>query len=730
MRLVTRLLVVIGVAGAGLALGVALLAPEVHGVLTAGDVGRPQDLVKLGELAQNSVVYGRDGKVLAVLHAEENRSPVPLAQVPAHVVNAILDVEDDGYWHHSGVNLRASLRALVTNVSVGEVRQGGSTITQQLVKNALLTPEKSVDRKVKEAVLAVRLEDKLSKTEILERYLNTVYFGNGAYGVQAAAETYFNTDVERLTAGQAALLAGIIRNPVGYDPVRNPRVAEARRNLALDSMVEQGHLSPGDAAAMRAEPLPDRVHTPLPPPNDYFVEEVKQALLDDPRLGETPAERYNALFKGGLRVHTTLDPGLQAKAQAGRDRVLPAALTKGRFTSALVSLEPATGYVRAMVAGDNFGATKYNLATGRGGSGRQPGSSYKPFVLLAALEAGHGPNDIIDGTSPCTLSPPGFAPYTPGNYEGSAGGVMSLTDATAKSVNCAYARLGLEVGLDKVVDMANRLALKKQKPQAYPSISLGAQETTPLEMAAAYATMANDGVYHAPRFVERVEDRRGKVVFEGPDEGRRVVSAQNARVAMSVLRAVVERGTGTRARLPGRQVWGKTGTSQNHENAWFVGSTVQLTTAVWMGSPSANVPMLNVGGIRVAGGTYPARIWSAFMTEAMKGLPALPIPPPDPKLIPGGRFIGDRASVKTAEEEEDQEVPNTTTVEPRREPEPEPQRPPSFEPPPPMFDDDDPVVRQPPRRPPRSRDPSTDEPYSFPTRRPPPPPPPPSFSQR
>ena len=615
-------------------------------MLSAGDAGPPKDLVRLGELAQNSVLYGADGKPLAVLHAEENRSPVALSAVPPHVVNAILDVEDAGYWHHRGVDLRASLRALVTNVSAGEVRQGGSTITQQLVKNALLTPQKSVDRKVKEAVLAVRLEDTLSKPEILERYLNTVYFGNGAYGVQAAAETYFDTDVGRLDAAQAATLAGVIRNPVGYDPIRRPAAARARRDLALEAMVERGHLAPAEATRLRAAPLPTRVHSALPPPNDYFVEEVKQALLDDPRLGESPTERYNALFKGGLRIHTTLDPTAQRKALEGRNRVLPATLTKGRFTSALVSIEPATGYVRAMVAGDDFATTKYNLATGRGGSGRQPGSSYKPVVLLAALEAGFGPNDVVDGTSPCTLAPPGFAPYTPGNYEGSAGGVMSLTEATARSVNCAYARLGLEVGLDKVVDMANRLGLRKQRPQAYPSISLGAQESTPLEMAAAYATMANDGVYHAPRFVEKVLDRHDKVVFAGPDEGRRVVSAQVARTAMAVLRVVVERGTGTRARLPGRAVWGKTGTSQNHENAWFVGSTPQLTTAVWMGSPTANVAMLNVGGIRVAGGTYPARIWAAYMAEAMKGLPALPIPAPDPRLVPGGRVVGDRYSVK------------------------------------------------------------------------------------
>ncbi|HEX2063138.1 MAG TPA: transglycosylase domain-containing protein, partial [Acidimicrobiales bacterium] len=298
MRVLTRFLVVVGIAGTGLAVGLGLLAPEVKGFFTAAEAGKPNDVVKLGELAQNSFVYARDGSLLAVLHAEENRQPVELEQVPKHVVDAILDVEDDGFWNHRGVNLRSSVRALVTNVSAGEVVQGGSTITQQLVKNALLTPEKSLERKVREAVLAVRLEDRLSKPEILKRYLNTVYFGNGAYGVQAAAQTYFNTDVDKLDVAQAAVLAGIIRNPLGYDPLRQPVQARNRRNFALDRMVSNGHLSAAEATRLRDQPLPSQLTAPEPP-QDYFVEEVKQALLVDPRLGETPGERYNALFKGG-----------------------------------------------------------------------------------------------------------------------------------------------------------------------------------------------------------------------------------------------------------------------------------------------------------------------------------------------------------------------------------------------------------------------------------------------
>lgn len=639
MRALARFTVTLVLAGAALAAILALLAPQVQGLGRAGRAGRAAHLGQLAEVSQNSTVYASDGSLIAVLHAEENRSPVSLDRVPRALVDAVLDVEDEDFWLHEGVNVRSTLRALVTNVKSGEVRQGGSTVTQQLVKNSLLTPEKRVDRKVREAVLAVRLENQLSKEEILERYLNVVYFGNGAYGVQAAAETYFNTDVEKLTEGQAALLAGVIRNPVGYDPVKNPAQARARRDLVLDLMAGHGHMAPDQANRLKSAPLPVRVFAPLPPPNDYFVEEVKQRLLSDPRLGETAQERYNAVFKGGLQIHTTLDTRRQREAEQRRNEVLPASLTKGRFTSALVAVEPSTGYVRAMVAGDDFGTAKYNLAT----QGlRQPGSSFKPYVLLAALEAGHSPDDIVDGGTPCTIKIPGFEPYTPGNYEGSAGGRMSITDATARSVNCAYARLGVEVGLDKVVDMAASLGLPKKRLQPYPSISLGAEEATPLEMASAYATMANDGVFHEPRFVSKVLDRNNKVIFEGPDKGRRAVSPQTARVAISVLRAVVERGTGTRARLPGREVAGKTGTSQDYENAWFVGFTPQLATAVWMGSPEGNVPMTNVGGTRVAGGTYPARIWSAFMADALAGQPALAFPLPEP--VAGGKSLGRRSS--------------------------------------------------------------------------------------
>ena len=658
MRPLARFAVIVAVAGTGMALGLALLAPSIEGVLSSGRA-KPEDVRALGEVAQNSAVYGRDGRLLAVLHAEENRSPVTLDKVPQHVVDAIIDVEDEKFWDHGGVNLRSTLRALVTNVQSGEVLQGGSTITQQLVKNALLTPEKSVDRKVKEAVLAVRLEDRLSKEEILERYLNIVYFGNGAYGLQAAAETYFNSRVEDVTVGQAALLAGIIRNPLGYDPVKQPDRARDRRDLALDRMVVNGHLTDVQADEVRDDPVPTQVFTPLPPPNDYFVEEVKQRLLSDTRLGETAQERYNAVFKGGLRVQTSLDANLQALAEKSRAKVLPNSLLRGRFTSAVVTVEPSTGYVRAMVAGDDFGTAKYNLATqGK----RQPGSSFKPIVLLAALEEGFSPNDTINGSCG-TLKVPGFDPYKPGNYEGSGGGRMTLTQATAKSVNCAYARLGVVVGLDKVVDMAVKLGMPKDRLDAFPSISLGAEEATPLEMAAAYAAIANEGVYHAPTFIEKVTDRNGKVIFEGPPKGKRAFSVQTARVAQQVMQQVVTGGTGTAARLSGREVAGKTGTSQEWQNAWFVGFTPQLATAVWMGSPVGNVSMKGVGGRNVTGGSFPAQIWAGYMREALKGVEAVDFTEPDEKPK-AGKYLRDKNSSDDGRTGPRRRTQSTTTTGP------------------------------------------------------------------
>jgi penicillin-binding protein 1A len=653
MRTLGRFLAAIILGGVGLALCLALLTPGARALAAGGRPGGGKDLSQLGELAERSVVYAKDGSVLAVLHDEENRLPVPLSKVPPIVIRAVIDVEDNRFYAHGGLDLRGTARALLTNAQTGGVKEGGSTITQQLVKNSLLTPERSVHRKVEEAVLAIRLENHMTKQQILERYLNTVYLGNGAYGVEAASEQYFGRDVSQLGAAEAAFLAGTIRNPVGYDPILHKDAALARRNTAIDLMAQQGDVPRGDVAPLKAIPIPTALLGNLPKPNDYFVEAVKNQLLQDKRLGATPQDRYNAVFRGGLRIRTTLDPALQTIAKEQVKNIVPdtppnaqqralcsqneVPVERCKFTAALVSVDSTTGAVRAVVGGRNFDDEKYNLAFQ---GHRQPGSSFKPIVLAAALDAGYSPNDTISGSSPCTIKVPGFDVWRPGNYEGERAGTINLVDATAHSINCAYAHLAVSVGLDKVTDMAHKLGITSHL-DPYPSMSLGAEEVTPLEMAGVYDTFANDGVHHDPYIVEQVEDRKGKVVFKGATDAKRVLSSQVNRMQVTAMRAVVERGTGTKARLPGRDVAGKTGTSENWENAWFDGFTPQLTTVVWMGSPAGNVPMRNVGGIQVVGGSYPARIWQAYMSRALAGVPSVSMPRPNPSEIPAGKYIRD-----------------------------------------------------------------------------------------
>ena len=636
MRILTRCVRVAVVAGALLALGLLILIPQARAFTGSWTTAKGDGLKTMTELSERSVVERQDGTTLAVLHADENRAPVKLKDVPDAVIKAVVGVEDDRFWKHHGIDLRGTIRALATNVSSGAVRQGGSTITQQLVKNSLLTPEKTVDRKVREALLAWRLEDQMSKNGILERYLNTVYFGNGAYGVQAAAEVYFGEPASQLDQAQAILLAGTIRNPAGYDPIRFPNAARARRRVVVDRLVQSHVITSDVGRTVLATPLPTGVKSLETAPNDYFVEQVKQDLLDDKRLGETVQERYNAVFKGGLRIVTTLDGDVSAAAHDAVTQILPD--TNGKFVAALASIEPSTGAVKAIYGGSDFATQHFNLATQ---AHRQAGSSFKVMTLVAAIEEGYGPSTLIDGSSPCTVNFPGHKPYAPGNFEGEAGGTVTLTDATAHSINCAFVRLASVVGLNKVEQAAKDLGITSNLRVhdcncVTPSMVLGGLEVgvSPLEMASAYATLAADGVYHKPYFVEKVVDRHGKVLFRGGSKGEQRVSVQTARQAVSILRSVVSSGTGTRAN-PGKwPVFGKTGTAQDYTDAWFVGGTRQLAAAVWMGSPTAKVPMHNIGGVAsVVGGSFPARIWGQFMKTAMAGRPAVALPAPDPKDV-------------------------------------------------------------------------------------------------
>jgi 1A family penicillin-binding protein len=616
-----RLLGLVLAGGLLLALTAALLTPAVGTVLSAHESAPVED-IDLDALSQRSRVLDAHGNLMTYLYREENRQVVPLADVPPVLVDTVLQVEDDGFWEHGGIDVQSIARAFFTNVEAGDVEQGGSTITQQLVKNALLTTEQSLDRKVREAVLAVRLEDRMSKEDILERYLNTVYLGNGTYGVQAAAELYFGVDAKALDRAQAAFLAGLIRNPVGYDPFTHPEESLERRNLVVDVLRRQGSIEQFEADAIKLVPIPTQAFDLTPKPKDYFLQEIVQRLLQDDRLGETQSDRYNALFRGGLTIKTTFDAARQWQAAAAVSEVLPD--TGGMFTAAVVSVEPGTGAVRAMVGGPGFEEAKYNIATA--GIGRQPGSSIKPIVLAAALEQGISPKSTINGAAPCKLPNEGGTPdpWEVDNYEGSRGGVMDLGKAIQKSLNCAFARLALVVGLDDVAAMAKNLGITSPLPEV-PSMSLGSLEVLPIDMAAAYATFAADGVYAEPYFVSDVLDRDGEVIFHHEPKTRRALSEGTARWMNEILTGVVSGGTGTKARFADRRpAAGKTGTTSNYADAWFVGYTPQLSTAVWMGSPTGTEnKMTNVGGIRVTGGSYPARIWQAFMGPAMEGLEPL-----------------------------------------------------------------------------------------------------------
>ena len=512
-----------------LSVTVVALAPAARQLATAAS-GDPEqiDVAALDNFAVRSQVYAADGTPLATLHGPENREPVPLTSVPQPVVDAILAVEDADFYEHNGVNFRAITRAFFENVNAGGVEQGGSTITQQLVKNSLLTSERDFDRKRKEVPLAIRLEEQLSKDQILEKYLNTVYFGSGAYGVQAAAETYWGVDVGSLGYPEAAMLAALIANPVSYDPTLHPQVAYEQRRLALERMVSLGKLTRDDADRYRTAPLPVRRcadadqskplscgDVKLPAADNYFVEEVKQRLLDDPVMGATREERVARLFDGGLRIYTTLEPSAQLAAEQATAQVTPQN-DKG-ITAALVSLDNRTGAVRALVGGPGYDRSEYDVATLE--PGRQTGSSFKTFVLLTALEQGNFPFDTIQGggSFPC----PGCE-QNPYKVDGPGG---TLTYVTTKSSNGAFVRLGQVVGLQNVIDLAGRLGVTN--PNFDPkqiSMSLGTKELTPLEMASAYSAIPNGGDREPAYFVDRIEDRKGDVIYEHQPNGSQGVS--------------------------------------------------------------------------------------------------------------------------------------------------------------------------------------------------------------
>jgi penicillin-binding protein 1A len=613
----------------------------VHDTATATEVRLP-DLVTAAQVP--SVIYAANGSVMATLRSALNRQPVALDQISPVLIDAVLDTEDHSFWLHGGMDVESVVRAMLADVNAGSVVQGGSTIAEQLVKGLYLTDQKTISRKVREAVLAERLEDKYSKAQILDAYLNFVYLGNGAYGVQAAAKEYFDKGADRIDVAQAALLAGLIQAPSGYDPITNPLGARERRGEVLSRMVFYKSITPAQAVIANETPLPTVVHDAPGISytiNGYYVDQVVNELLANPALGATWAERLSALFAGGLKIYTNDVPSLQAYAQEVSVRDIPSSLPD--VVSAFAVLDPRTGNVEALVGGPHPGTDQFDDATQ---GQRQPGSGFKLFTLIAALEMGYNVYDSVLATSPCAVLFPGV-PVANGynlnrlmnNDPGDPNGVVSIVEATALSINCAFLRLAHEVGLSKVINVARSMGLTDSTLNPMnPSLVIGSEAVKPLEMAAAYATVADGGIYHSPRFVSRVVDDTGNVIYNGEGPGRRVFSAQVAAEALVALRAVVQYGTGTAAALSNADVAGKTGTTENSVDAWFNGITPTVASSVWLGDPKGEVPMY-VNGVEVFGADYPTQIWHDVMQYALAHSSYIAFPTPDTYDLPPVKYI-------------------------------------------------------------------------------------------
>ncbi|MEM9607591.1 MAG: transglycosylase domain-containing protein [Actinomycetota bacterium] len=648
LRIASLVLTIALVGALTAAVGVAV-APHGQALITAVEGQRESQALLLEDTAQRSKMYDAYGGVMTVLRDAEDREWIPLDRMPESVVLGVLAVEDADFYEHDGVDWLATVRAASENVAAGEITQGGSTLTQQLVKLQFVGSEQTLERKIREAMLARDLEEQYSKDEILEYYLNTIYFGNSAYGVQAAAEIYFGKNAAELDYGDVALLAGLIRSP-GVFTFSDPDIdfARLRRSRSLERMVELELLTEAQASEVEQRPIPTFSRSPNDDlVIDYFAEEVKRRLLEMPELGATREARRQAVFQGGLRIYTTFDPILDQYAQDAVAEVFPDRSQLDPFEVALASIDPGTGAVRAMLGGDNFSEEQFNLATqGR----RQPGSSFKTYVLTTAFEQGTAPNDVVNGRGPCSFDIGESLPrYEVQNFANSGGGLGSISSQTQRSSNCAFVRLGLFVGLEEVVATTSEMVgLDEGRLFAYPSMSLGAQELTPLEQAIGYSVLANDGMRMEPFLITRIEDRNGDTLFEHVPTGRQVVSESTARNVTDVLVGNVRGGTGRAAILPsGQPSAGKTGTAQNFEDAWFVGYTPQLATAVWMGHPEEKVPMLGVAGRNVTGGSFPAQVWGAFMQRALDGEPIEEFG--DPVRVPGNRDLiylpGERCTV-------------------------------------------------------------------------------------
>jgi len=587
------------------------------------------DLSKLTPVAvgQNSFVYAADGSVLGAIPAERNRTPVSAARINPWMAKATVAIEDRRYWQHGGIDPIGIARAVVADVRAGKIVEGGSTITQELVRNLYLSRERTLKRKLIEACLAIKLANHWSKQRILTAYMNEVYYGNHAYGIEAAAETYFSIPAEELNLDQAALLAGLPQAPSIYDPFHQPDDAIARRNEVLHAMLVAGDITSQQyATAVRDRNLhlhAGKRYTHIREP--YFFGYVEDQLQQE--------YGANTVRSGGLKVYTTINPALQRAARAAITHVLDLSTDPA---SAIVSIDPRTGAIRAMVAvTPGKKGNQFNFVTS---ARRQPGSTFKTVALTTAVSLGMNPFTTSYLSAPLHYQPdPLCDPSTPGcawdvqTYEHAYAGVESVLSATLQSDNTVYARLSLDVGPQNIVDMAYRLGVRSSPLEAVPSIALGSIGVTPIEMASVYSTLAAGGVYSKPMAITKVVLPNGKVdtdVGWGQPQRERVIPDWVASTVTQVLEQNMLYGTGRGAHLSNHTDAGKTGTTDNYADAWFSGYTPRLEATVWIGYPGGEIPMLDVHGIAVSGPTFPATIWHLYMETAVGNKPDVPFPPP------------------------------------------------------------------------------------------------------
>jgi penicillin-binding protein 1A len=658
----------------GLVLGtIAALAAAAFTAASAFRQSCDLESLKPVAIGQNSFVYAADGSVLGAIPAERNRQPVKLTEMSSWVTKATVAIEDRRFFEHGGLDYEAIIRAAVRNLEEGAIVQGGSTITQQLVRNLYIGRERSLERKTKEACLALKLEEEHTKQWILETYMNQVYFGNHAYGIEAAAQTYFSKSSSKLDIVQAALLAGLPQAPSVYDPFKRPAEAVRRRNDVLLAMLSAGYINASAYDASIQAPLElkaGQLYTKIREP--YFFSYVREQLIA--KYGA------NTVRGGGLKVYTTIVPRLQRLAVTAMKQTLN---LKSDPASAIVSINPKSGAIRAMTA---VIPGKKNLQFNIAAQGRrQAGSAFKPFVLTEAVRQGINPNTTMYLSAPfrwqpdptCSEAVDPNCVWNVKTYDESYTGPTTIAQATLRSDNSVYARLTLDVGPENVVRVARQMGIRtKLEPVA--SVGLGSNSVSALEMASAYATLAAGGVHAKPMAIRKVVLPSGKVdagAGWGDVKRKRVFSDGVAYEVIRILKMNIQAGTGTRAN-PGFPAAGKTGTTDDWGDAWFAGVTPTSSTVVWVGYQNAKIPMTSVHGIRVVGGTFPAMIWGLFMRWAYAGNPpadwGLPSEPAVWKPFSGQyQYKGAPPDEKKKKKKDKDETP-TTTVAPPPPPPPSP----------------------------------------------------------